>query len=158
MNNSSSFESMAASPNAIEQELSWDAQISEEAPEFITLPEGDYEFTVSKFERERFNGSEKVPPCNQLIVHLTVSTQQGIASIRHNFFMLQSKAGFLGSFLSCIGLKKEGEPIKLDVTKLPGCTGKARIGIRTYNDKTYNQVSRFLKPENTPNKGFQGSF
>ena len=39
----------------------WDDEINNESSDFVLLPEGDYDFTVDKFERARFDGSEKMP-------------------------------------------------------------------------------------------------
>lgn len=159
------FNSFAANNDAItdlkDAELSWDAEITESAPEFVLLPEGDYLFAVEKYERGRFNGSDKVPACPQLTVFLQVAAPTGeIAHIRHNFFMLASKAGFIGSFLTSLGLKKDGEPVKLDLTQLPGKTGHCHVTVREYNGKKYNNIARFLKPEAaTPQAtGFEGKF
>lgn len=156
------FDNFAANANAMDQELSWDAVINTDAPEYVLLPEGDYDFAVEKYERNRFNGSDKIPPCNQLTVFLLVANENGeMSSIRHNFFMLKSKEGFIGSFLTSLGLKKENEAIKLDLDKLVGASGRAHVTVRTYNDKQYNNISKFLKPaNNTPKSttGFQGKF
>ena len=40
-----------------DHELGWDDEIEKES-EFIILPAGDYNFTVGKVERGRFNGSD----------------------------------------------------------------------------------------------------
>lgn len=174
MEPNNNFDSFAASPNAVsnlnDAELSWDATIESDAPEYVLLPEGDYTFAVESYERTRYAGGDKVPACPQLIVHLLVIGEDGtsMANIRHSFFMLASKAHFLGSFLTCLGLKKPGEAIQLDVNKLPARTGRAHVVVREYNGKQYNNISKFLKPDQaaaaTPNNqqavfnGFQGKF
>lgn len=56
----------------IERELGWDDEISRES-DFTIIPEGDYDFTVTGFERGRYDGSEKLPPCNMAIVTLAVT-------------------------------------------------------------------------------------
>ena len=53
-------------------EYGWEDMISDEGREFVLLPEGDYDFTVSKIERARHAGSEKMPPCNMAKVTVTV--------------------------------------------------------------------------------------
>lgn len=145
---------------ATDRELGWDEEVTDESPEFVILPEGDYEFTVGKFERSRFEGSPKVQPCNQAIVWIDITTPEGIASIRHSFFLLQSKASYIGSFFRSLGMKKENEPVKPDWQGAIGKTGKCKVSHRTYNDKTYNQVSRFYAPDDaSPSQGkFGGSF
>ena len=46
-------------------ELNWDSAIEKDSPEYILLPEGDYDFTVTKFERGRHNGSENCRPATR---------------------------------------------------------------------------------------------
>ena len=48
----------------------WDDEIEKDGGDFVLLPEGDYNFTVAKFERGRFAGSEKMPACNQAKLEL----------------------------------------------------------------------------------------
>ena len=43
----------------VERELGWDDEIEKDGGSFILLPAGDYNFTVAKFERGRFQGSDK---------------------------------------------------------------------------------------------------
>ena len=38
------------------RELDWDEQIHDDGKKYITLDEGDYEFTVVEFTRSRFPG------------------------------------------------------------------------------------------------------
>ena len=45
--------------------LDWDDAIENDGQEFVTLEEGDYNFTVTGFERGRFPGSAKLPACNK---------------------------------------------------------------------------------------------
>ena len=49
---------MAMNENyAVDRELSWDDAIENDGPEFVLLPEGEYDFVVERFDRERHNGS-----------------------------------------------------------------------------------------------------
>ena len=41
----------------------WDDEIQNDGQEFITLPEGDYTYTVTSIERGQFPGGAKIPPC-----------------------------------------------------------------------------------------------
>lgn len=43
-------------------EYGWEDEIVNEGGDFVLLPEGDYDFTVAKYERARHEGSAKVPP------------------------------------------------------------------------------------------------
>ena len=72
---------MAMNENyAVDRELNWDDAIENDGPEFILLPEGDYDFVVDHFDRERHNGSEKLPPCWKAVVYLKIETPQGVAN------------------------------------------------------------------------------
>lgn len=132
-----------------EKELQWDDTIEKESSEFILLPEGDYEFMVESFERTRHNGSEKLPPCNKAILRLRIDTQQGTVYINHNLFLHTITEGMLSAFFSSIGQKKKGEPLRMNWSRVPGSTGRAKVGIRTYNGQQYNEIKRFYPNEVT---------
>ena len=55
-------------------EYGWEDEIVNEGGDFVLLPEGDYDFTVAKYERARHEGSAKVPPCNMAKVTFTIWT------------------------------------------------------------------------------------
>lgn len=134
--------------------LDWDAEIEKESPEFITLPEGEYEFEVVNFERSRYAGSDKpngLPPCNQAKLKLQVIVSGGIATINHNLFLHSRCEGMLSAFFNSIGQKKHGEKTKMDWGKVLGSKGRAKIGVRSYKnkdgeDRQSNEVKRFLDP------------
>lgn len=132
---------------AAERELGWDDTIEKESAGFITLPEGDYVFKVLEFQRARHEGSEKLPPCNKAVITLAIETPEGEAQIRHNLFLHSRTEGMVSAFFIGIGLKKHGEPLKMDWPKVIGRTGKAKISVREYNGKQYNDVKRFLDPD-----------
>ena len=138
------FDSMGTD---VEVELDWDAEIEKESPEYITLPEGEYEFEVVNFERARYAGGDKLPPCNQAKVKLQVTVPEGIATINHNLFLHSRCEGILSAFFNCIGQKKHGEKLKMDWGRVLGSKGRAKIGTKVYNEKTFNEVKRFLEPE-----------
>ena len=50
--------------------LEWDSIIQKDGLDFVVLPEEDYDFEVTEFERARFEGSEKLSACNMAIVHI----------------------------------------------------------------------------------------
>ncbi len=135
----------------IERELGWDDVISKES-EFVLLPEGDYDFVVESVERGRYNGGEKLPPCNMAIVNLRVKCHDGSTTHVQNRLFLHSKCeGLLSEFFIAIGLKREGEPLKMNWGAVPGAKGRCKIGIRNWIDKDgntrqSNEVKRFLKP------------
>ena len=68
------------------KELSWDDEV-EKGEEYTLLPEGDYDFTIESFERGRFEGSEKVPPCNKAILRIRVDAPQGSTTITESLLL-----------------------------------------------------------------------
>ena len=43
-------------------EYGWEDEIVNEGGDFVLLPEGDYDFTVAKYERARHEGGQKCRP------------------------------------------------------------------------------------------------
>lgn len=137
----------------VEREFGWDDTIEKDGGGgFVLLPAGDYFFTVAKFERARFNGSEKMPACNQAKLELTVhSPEHGDVTVQHNLFLHTKTEGLLSNFFSAIGQKKKGEPLRMNWNAVIGAKGKAKIEIRNYKyqgeDRSANQVKTFFAYE-----------
>lgn len=70
--------------------LDWDDAIESDGQEFVILEEGDYNFTVTGFERGRFPGGQKIPACNKAALTLQVSAPQGIAVIHTDLLLYKS--------------------------------------------------------------------
>lgn len=132
-----------------ERELGWDDEIEKDGSDFILLPEGDYDFTVAKFERGRFQGSSKMPACNQAKLELTVhSPEHGNVTIFHNLFLHTKTEGLLSNFFAGIGQKKKGEKLRMNWGTVIGSKGRLRLEINKYQgndgtEKTNNQVKKF---------------
>ena len=139
------------------RELGWDDPIENDSPDFVTLPEGDYDFEIIEFERARHAGSDKLPPCNKAIVHIKVQGAEGITVIKHNLFLHSITEGMLCAFFTGIGQRKKGEKVTMDWGKVIGSGGRAKVGIHKWtNDKgetfTFNDIKKFYEPEEGPQK------
>lgn len=136
-----------------ERELGWDDEIEKDGGDFILLPEGDYFFTVSKFERGRFAGSAKMPACNQAKLELTIhSPEHGDVVVFHNLFLHTKTEGLLSNFFSGIGQKKKGEKLRMNWQTVIGSRGKCELIVNKYtgndgNERTNNQVKKFYSYE-----------
>jgi len=148
-------------------ELDWESPIENDSPDFVILPEGDYDFEVIDFERARHAGSDKLPPCNKAIVHIKVQGAEGITVIKHNLFLHSITEGMLCSFFTGIGQRKKGEKVTMNWGKIVGSQGRARIGVRKWKndsgeEKVFNEIKKFYEPQEgpaDPKKGFTaGSF
>ena len=132
--------------NVIDRELDWGDSIEHDSPEFILLEEGEYTFTVDHFEKDRHPGSEKLPPCNKAVLYLNVETPNGTATVRHNLFLHTRTEGMVCAFFTAIGQRQHGQRVTMNWAAVPGAQGRAKIGVREYNGKKYNEVKRFLEP------------
>ena len=142
------------------RELGWDDSIQKDPSEFITLPEGDYDFTVESFDRGRHNGSDKLPPCNKAILKIRITAPEGDVIITHNLFLHTITEGMLSAFFESIGQKKKGETIRMNWGAVPGAKGRLKLGIRHYQkegeNRTINEIKKFY-PKEAP-KYKAGSF
>lgn len=116
-------------------EYGWEDMIADEGSEWKPLPEGDYEFTVTKIERARHVGSEKMPPCNMAKVTVTVWGKEDKAEIVENLFLCNKMEWKLSQFFLSLGLKKHGEPLKMNWAAAQGKKGKCHVYIDTYKKK-----------------------
>ena len=130
-----------------ERELSWDDEIAEEGS-YEPLPEGDYRFTVSKIERARSQGKGKLPPCNMAKVTVRIPTDSGERELTENLLLHSSLEWKLSQFFLSIGLKKHGEPLRMNWTAAVGRSGKCRVVQRKYKkndgaEGTTNDIAKF---------------
>ena len=134
--------------NAAPHELGWDDEITSDAGSYVLLEEGDYDFTVTNFERARFPGSAKIPPCNKAVLTLSVDTSAGTASVKYDLILYSTLEWKLSEFFRSIGQKKHGEPLRPRWNEVTGSRGRARFKVRTYTKKDgtegkVNDVDKF---------------
>ena len=136
-----------------ERELGWDDEIEKDGGDFILLPDGDYDFTVAKFERARYQGGSKIPACNQAKIELTIhSPEHGDVTVFHNLYLHTKTEGLLSNFFAGIGQKKKGEKLRMNWGTVVGSKGRLRLKINKYTgndgtEKTNNQVEKFYSYE-----------
>ena len=139
-------------------EIGWDGPIENDGPEFITLPEGDYDFVVVEFERARHPGSDKLPPCNKAVVHVKIEASEGTTIIKHNLFLHSITEGMLCAFFVGIGQRKKGQKVTMNWNAVVGARGRCKVGIRKFtNDEgrtlEFNEIKKFYEPKE--GKGFE---
>lgn len=136
--------------------MDWDDEVSIDQPDIVTLPAGDYEFEVLKVEKERYNGGEKVPPCNRAAVQMKIEGPEGVSIFRESFLLYRPQEGFIANFFRALGLRKKGEPLRMNWQAVVGRKGKAKIKIRpwksqaTGNEGISNEVQRYYYPDENP--------
>lgn len=141
-------------PNNMNQEIGWDDVIEHDS-EFTLLPEGDYNFTVVKFERARHNGSDKLPPCNKAVLTLEVTDGINRTQITHNLFLHRKTEGMLCAFFTAIGQRKHGEQLRPNWGQVVGSSGTCKVGVRTWtgNDgqpRQSNEIRKFYERGQVP--------
>ena len=115
--------------------MDWDDALENDGQEYVVLEEGDYNFVVTGFERGRFPGSAKIPPCNKAALTLAVDTPDGTATVKFDLILYRTLEWRISSFFRCIGQKKHGERLTMNWSKVVGSKGRARFKPRTYTDK-----------------------
>lgn len=130
----------------IERELGWDDQIEKDGADFVLLPEGDYTFEITGFERGRHNGSDKLPPCNMATVQVKIEAPEGTAIINNKLFLHSKTEGMLCAFFTAIGQRKKGEKVTMNWNAVVGSVGRCKVGTRTWDGKTYNEIKKFYEP------------
>lgn len=128
--------------------MEWDDTIENDGQEYIVLPEGDYNFIVTDFERGRFPGSAKMIACNKATLTLRVKTDNGTASIRTDLILNRLVEFRVSAFFRCIGQKKHGDRLVMDWNNVVGSRGRAHVKPRAYtdrdgNERQANEVDRF---------------
>lgn len=130
-------------------ELGWDDTIQEDGQELVLLEEGDYNFTITNFERGRFPGGQKIPACNKAIITAQIETEAGLTIIKFDLLLYRSVEWRISSFFRCIGQKKHGEKLTMNWNTVIGSYGRAHVIQRKYTnsygeDKVINDIGRFL--------------
>lgn len=162
MNN---YNNTTANPQG--HELGWDDEIQQESS-FILLPEGDYRFTVEKFDRARHAGSEKVPPCNKAIVYFRVFSPDGSSILlQENLFLHTKMEWKLSEFFASIGMKQKGQAAQMNWSQVCGKSGVCHVKIRTYEkrdgggtgqanqiDKLYPSYDQSQTAQNAPQQHY----
>lgn len=131
--------------------LDWDSQVENDGAEFVLLPEGTYKFTIVDFQRGRFPGSTKIPPCPKAELTLAVETDEGRATVKTDLILYSSLEWKISSFFRCVGLKKHGEAYRPQWDNLIGMTGLAHFKPRSWtdnngNERQANDCDKFLDP------------
>lgn len=149
-----------------QQQKTWTSSFKWVAPQkqpaFVLLPEGDYDFTVTKCERIEHtqSGESKIPSCPAAKMTLTVQSEQGETNIFKTYFLYDQELPAVNGrnktwvpiaamieFLLAISfseqkLKNERDEFVVPWGEIEGKTGRAHIIQKNYQGKTYNEVQR----------------
>lgn len=144
-----------------ERGFEWNDVIENDGPEFVILPEGDYDFEVTEFERARHNGSDKLPACNKAVIHIKIDGADcASTTIKHNLFLHTKTEGMLCAFFTAIGQRRKGERATMNWNAVVGSKGRCKVGIRKWkNDEgremSSNEIRRFYEPGESTSANMQ---
>ena len=139
----------------IERELSWDDEIENDRGDWVLLPEGEYPFTIKTYERKRFAGSAKLPPCNQAELTIEIDGgEAGVTTVRHSLYLHTKTEGLLCAFFTAIGQRKHGEKLRMNWQSVPGSKGRCKVVIEDWTGKDgenhqSNRIKSFIEPAET---------
>lgn len=129
--------------------IGWDEEITvEKEPEFVLLEPGEYNFTVTSFERGHYDGSSKLPACS--VAKLAFKCSNGIqeTTVFANLFLVSNQKWKLTHFFKSCRLiaadMPEGVNYAMPWSRVIGAQGRVLIKNREYNGKQYNEVEKFL--------------
>lgn len=130
-----------------ERELGWDDEISQES-EFTLLSAGDYDFEVTKFERGRSKGSDKLPASNMAILTIKLSGNGNSTVVTENLVLHTKMEWKLSQFFCSIGQKKHGEPLRMNWSKVTGAKGRCKVKVESYTTdkgekREINRIEKF---------------
>ena len=142
---------MAYDKNSKGEAFDWNAEISDEGGEFPILEAGDYNFTVEGFTRKRFNGSDKMCACNQVVLKLRIDCPEGV-TVEDNLFLNRKTEWKVSQFFLSIGQKQPGVPLRPNWDALPGSRGRCKLYIdkwksdRDGREFESNKVEKYYAP------------
>ena len=123
-------------------ELDWDAEIRDDSNGYAPLPDGDYIGRVLTVERDRHNGSPKIPPCPKAVVKLLLQERPGrTREMTMNLFLHSKMEWKLSEFFRSIGQKKYGERLRMDWAAVPG--SRIRVHVSTKKSKNAGEEREF---------------
>ena len=135
--------------NTNNQALGWDDAFDE--GEFIILPEGDYHFTITNFEKAYFNGSDKLPAAPMAVVEMTIPYEGNDVKVKYQLILCKTLAFKSHQLFESVGLIKKGcGKVQLPWDQLFGKSGICEVTHREYNGSTYNNINRCYAPEDAP--------
>lgn len=130
------------------RELDWDEEIDDGTEyENVVFPEGDYDFTVKTFKRDKAKESGN----NMAVLELEVTDGKKKAIVKDWIVLTTNMKWKIANFFRSVGLKKHGENIKMKWKESIGTTGRCTLSVDTRtskngNDYEVNQIKSYLDP------------
>lgn len=118
------------------------------------LPEGFYPFRVERMERERYQGSQKMPQCPMAKLTLAVTGADGRdTAVQQRLYITRNQLWKVSRFMEAVGRgRNEAGKVIIDWGGIEGAAGWVKLKVRSYTgrdgqERQTNDVEWFVKPE-----------
>lgn len=142
------------------QDVALDWDVCEADPDdgrhggWTLLPEGFYPFRVERMERERYQGSQKMPQCPMAKLTLSVTGADGRdTTVQQRLYITRNQLWKVSRFMESVGRGRNGVgKVIIDWGGIEGSTGWVKLKVRSYTgrdgqERQTNDVEWFVKPE-----------
>lgn len=142
------------------QDVALDWDVCEADPDdgshggWTLLPEGFYPFRVEKMERERYQGSQKMPQCPMAKLTLAVAGTDGReTAVQQRLYITRNQLWKVSRFMEAVGRgRNEAGKVIIDWGGIEGMGGFVKLKVRSYTgrdgqERQTNDVEWFVKPE-----------
>jgi hypothetical protein len=142
------------------QDVALDWDVCEADPDdgshggWTLLPEGFYPFRVERMERERYQGSQKMPQCPMAKLTLAVAGTDGReTSVQQRLYITRNQLWKVSRFMEAVGRgRNEAGKVIIDWGGIEGMGGFVKLKVRSYTgrdgqERQTNDVEWFVKPE-----------
>lgn len=132
--------------------LDWDMTEIDGGDEYILFEPGVYRFTVSSWERGRYDGGKNIGACPRASITLKVAGANGQSGTVTESMLLHTKTRWrIAQFFESMGFPKDPDSgkVQLDWNAIEGRSGFLKLKHRKTedrdgNERTYNEVDKFL--------------
>lgn len=142
--------------------IGWEDEV-ENSSQFELIPDGDYWFEVTGFEREWWEPvnpeTSRIKACNQANIELTITWKNAegkdkVNKVQYKLKITETLTWLIFQFFESVGLRKKGDGSKLKLSlfnQVIGKTGVCEIGHREgTRGGTFNEVKQCYAPEDAP--------
>lgn len=137
------------------QAFSWDDNAQVQDSQFELLPNGEYDYEVTSFKRERFDGSAKMAACPVAVIQLRCTNAQASGTGFCRLFLNSKVIWKITAFFKSCGLLSpdtpEGTSFPMSLfEQVVGHTGKVKVTVTKSesNGRTYeNNEFQFVVPK-----------
>lgn len=142
------------------QDVALDWDVCEADPDdgshggWTLLPEGFYPFRVERMERERYQGSQKMPQCPMAKLTLAVTGADGRdTAVQQRLYITRNQLWKVSRFMESVGRgRNEAGKVIIDWGGIEGAAGWVKLKVRSYTgrdgqERQTNDVEWFVKPE-----------